>query len=95
MKYHHVSAWYEEHGKVIPREACITLHNATVYFHYSITATSVFASWFQLFQRLPCVYLTRPKDLLRLQLAKTITFQSSFKYSGAKIWNELPSLPRN
>ena len=35
-------------------------------------------------------YNTRNKDLLRLPLAKTSKYQSSFRYNGAKAWNDLP-----
>ena len=35
-------------------------------------------------------YNTRNKDLLRLPLAKTTKYQSSFRYNGAKAWNDLP-----
>ena len=38
---------------------------------------------------------TRYKDLIRLPVAKTSKFQSSFKYHGAKEWNSLPSSIRN
>ena len=34
-------------------------------------------------------YNTRNKDLLRLPLAKTTKYQSSFRYNGAKTWNNL------
>ena len=37
-------------------------------------------------------YNTRNKGLIRLPLAKTTKFQTSFKYNAAKSWN---SLPRN
>ena len=33
---------------------------------------------------------TQNKDLLRLPLAKTSKYQSSFRYNGAKAWNDLP-----
>ena len=33
---------------------------------------------------------TRYRDLLRLPLARTIKYQGSFRFSGAKIWNTLP-----
>lgn len=35
-------------------------------------------------------YNTRHKDLLRLPLAKTSKYQTSFRYNGAKTWNALP-----
>ena len=35
-------------------------------------------------------YNTRNKDLLRLPLAKTSKYQSSFRFNGAKAWNTLP-----
>ena len=35
-------------------------------------------------------YNTRNKDLIRLPLAKTTKFQTSFKYNAAKPWNTLP-----
>ena len=35
-------------------------------------------------------YNTRNKDLLRLPLTKTTRYQSSFRYNGAKTWNNLP-----
>ena len=35
-------------------------------------------------------YNTRNKDLLRLPLAKTTKYQTSFRYNGAKAWNDLP-----
>ena len=35
-------------------------------------------------------YNTRSKDLLRLPLAKTTKYQSSFRYNGAKTRNNLP-----
>ena len=35
-------------------------------------------------------YNTRNKDLLRLPLAKTTNCQTSFRYNGAKAWNDLP-----
>ena len=35
-------------------------------------------------------YSTRNKDLIRLPLAKTTKFQTSFKYNAAKSWNTLP-----
>ena len=35
-------------------------------------------------------YDTRNKDLIRLPLAKTTKFQTSFKYNAAKSWNILP-----
>ena len=34
-------------------------------------------------------YDTRNKDLIRLPLAKTTKFQTSFKYNAAKSWNTL------
>ena len=34
-------------------------------------------------------YNTRNKDLLRLPLEKTTKYQSSFRYNGAKAWNNL------
>ena len=46
-------------------------------------------------------YNTRHKDQLRLLLARTENYQTSFQYNGAKLWNTLPkhirqitSLPR-
>ena len=39
-------------------------------------------------------YNTRHKDLIRMPLAKTSKFQSSFKYNGAREWNSLPSYLR-
>ena len=36
------------------------------------------------------IYNTRNKDLLWLPLAKTTKYQSSFRYNGAKAWNDLP-----
>ena len=38
---------------------------------------------------------TRHKDQVRLPLAKTTKYQSSFRYNGAKTWNTLPSCLRN
>ena len=35
-------------------------------------------------------YNTRNRDLIRLPLAKTTKFQTSFKYNAAKSWNTLP-----
>ena len=35
-------------------------------------------------------YNTRNKDVIRLPLAKTTKFQTSFKYNAAKSWNTLP-----
>ena len=35
-------------------------------------------------------YDTRNKDLIRLPLARTTKFQTSFKYNAAKSWNTLP-----
>ena len=35
-------------------------------------------------------YNSRNKDLIRLPLAKTTKFQTSFKYNAAKSWNTLP-----
>ena len=35
-------------------------------------------------------YNTRNKDLIRLPLAKTTKYQTSFRYNGAKAWNDLP-----
>ena len=40
-------------------------------------------------------YNTRHRDLLRLPLAKTAKYQSSFRFSGAKTWNMLPLNLRN
>jgi len=40
-------------------------------------------------------YNTRHRDLLRLPLARTSKYQGSFRYSGAKTWNTLPSDVRN
>ena len=40
-------------------------------------------------------YNTRHKDQLRLPLARTTKYQSSFRYNGAKIWNRLPLTLRN
>ena len=40
-------------------------------------------------------YNTRHRDLLRLPLARTSKYQGSFRYSGAKTWNTLPSDLRN
>ena len=35
-------------------------------------------------------YNTRNKDLIRLPLAKTTKYQTSFRYNGDKAWNDLP-----
>ena len=35
-------------------------------------------------------YNTRHRDLFRLPLARTTKYQSSFRFSGDKIWNTLP-----
>ena len=35
-------------------------------------------------------YNTRHRDLFRLPLARTTEYQSSFRFSGAKIWNTFP-----
>ena len=40
-------------------------------------------------------YNTRHKDQIRLPLAKTSKFQSSFLYNGAKVWNTLPAYLRS
>lgn len=40
-------------------------------------------------------YNTRNKDQIRLPRAKTSKYQSSFKYHGAKTWNDLPAHIRN
>ena len=39
-------------------------------------------------------YKTRHRDLIRMPLAKTSKFQSSFKYNGAREWNSSPSYLR-
>ena len=41
------------------------------------------------------IYNTRNKDLIRLPLAKTTKFQTSFKYNAAKSWNTLPRNSRH
>ena len=40
-------------------------------------------------------YNTRHRDLFRLPQARTSKYQGSFRYSGAKTWNTLPSDLRN
>ena len=74
-------------------ERLVYNHVASIKFAFRYSSGSMalrpptcYVARFSLFARLN----TRNKDLLRLPLAKTNKYQSSFYYNGAKAWNDLP-----